>query len=67
MRASASRCPSDRRNVGRRIGCATPTPRCTAQRRWGRGRFVYFEERMNVAALARLNLERELRKALGSQ
>ena len=30
----------------------------------GRGRYVYFEERMNVAALARVNLERELRRAL---
>ena len=30
----------------------------------GRGRFVYFEERMNVAALARVNLERDLRRAI---
>jgi len=30
----------------------------------GRGRFVYFEERMNVAALARVSLERELRRAI---
>ena len=30
----------------------------------GRGRCVYFEERMNAAALARLALERELRRAL---
>jgi len=30
----------------------------------GRGRYVYFEERMNVAALARLSLERELRRAI---
>jgi len=29
-----------------------------------RGRYVYFEERMNVAALARLGLERELRRAI---
>ena len=30
----------------------------------GRGRYVYFEERMNVAALARVSLERELRRAI---
>ena len=30
----------------------------------GRGRYVYFEERMNVAALARVSLERELRLAI---
>jgi diguanylate cyclase (GGDEF)-like protein len=30
----------------------------------GRGRYVYFEERMNVAALARVSLERELRRAV---
>jgi len=30
----------------------------------GRGRFVYFEERMNVAAVARVNLERDLRRAI---
>ncbi len=30
----------------------------------GRGRYVYFEERMNVAALARISLERELRRAI---
>jgi diguanylate cyclase (GGDEF)-like protein len=30
----------------------------------GRGRYVYFEERMNVAALARVNLERDLRHAI---
>ncbi len=30
----------------------------------GRGRYVYFEERMNVAALARVSLERELRRAM---
>jgi diguanylate cyclase (GGDEF)-like protein len=30
----------------------------------GRGRYVYFEERMNVAALARESLERELRIAI---
>ncbi len=30
----------------------------------GRGRYVYFEERMNVAALARVSLERELRQAV---
>jgi diguanylate cyclase (GGDEF)-like protein len=30
----------------------------------GRGRFVYFEERMNVAALARVHLERDLRLAI---
>ena len=30
----------------------------------GRGRYVYFEERMNVAALARISLERELRRAV---
>jgi len=30
----------------------------------GRGRCVYFEERMNAAALARLALERELRRAI---
>jgi EAL domain-containing protein (putative c-di-GMP-specific phosphodiesterase class I) len=30
----------------------------------GRGRFVYFEERMNVAALVRVNLERDLRRAI---
>jgi diguanylate cyclase (GGDEF)-like protein len=30
----------------------------------GRGRFVYFEERMNVAALARVSLERDLRRAI---
>jgi diguanylate cyclase (GGDEF)-like protein len=30
----------------------------------GRGRYVYFEERMNIAAIARLNLERDMRKAL---
>ena len=30
----------------------------------GRGRYVYFEERMNVAALARVGLERDLRRAI---
>ena len=30
----------------------------------GRGRYVYFEERMNVAARARVDLERELRVAI---
>ena len=30
----------------------------------GRGRYVYFEERMNVAALERVSLERELRGAI---
>jgi len=30
----------------------------------GRGCYVYFEERMNVAARARVNLERELRRAI---
>ena len=30
----------------------------------GRGRYVYFEDRMNVAALARVNLERDLRRAI---
>jgi diguanylate cyclase (GGDEF)-like protein len=30
----------------------------------GRGRYVYFEERMNVAAHARVNLEREIKEAL---
>ena len=30
----------------------------------GRGRYVYFEERMNVAALARVSLEGELRKGI---
>ncbi len=30
----------------------------------GRGRYVYFEERMNVAALARVGLEHELRRAV---
>ena len=30
----------------------------------GRCRYVYFEERMNVAALARVNLERDLRRAI---
>ena len=30
----------------------------------GRARFVYFEERMNVAALARVQLERDLRRAI---
>jgi diguanylate cyclase (GGDEF)-like protein len=30
----------------------------------GRGRYVYFEERMNVAALARVSLERSLRRAI---
>ena len=30
----------------------------------GRGRYVYFEERMNVAALERVSLERELRVAI---
>jgi EAL domain-containing protein (putative c-di-GMP-specific phosphodiesterase class I) len=30
----------------------------------GRGRYVYFEERMNVAAVARVNLERDLRRAI---
>src|SRR5439155_14886170 len=30
----------------------------------GRGRYVYFEERMNAAALARVSLERELRRAI---
>ena len=30
----------------------------------GRGRYVYFEERMNVAALERVSLERELRLAI---
>ena len=30
----------------------------------GRGRYVYFEERMNVAALARVNLEKDLRRAI---
>jgi predicted signal transduction protein with EAL and GGDEF domain len=30
----------------------------------GRGCYVYFEERMNIAARARVNLERELRRAI---
>jgi len=30
----------------------------------GRGQYVYFEERMNVAARSRVNLERELRHAI---
>src|SRR6185295_2775460 len=30
----------------------------------GRGRYVYFEERMNIAALERVSLERELRGAI---
>ena len=30
----------------------------------GRGRYVYFEERMNIAALARVSLERDLRRAI---
>jgi diguanylate cyclase (GGDEF)-like protein len=30
----------------------------------GRGRYVYFEERMNLAAVARVSLERELRRAI---
>ena len=30
----------------------------------GRGCYIYFEERMNVAARARVNLERELRRAI---
>jgi EAL domain-containing protein (putative c-di-GMP-specific phosphodiesterase class I) len=30
----------------------------------GRGCYVYFEERMNVSARARVNLERELRRAI---
>ena len=44
--------------------CGTPTSRCTAPRRAGKGNVVLFEPPMRDAAIARLELDRDLREAI---
>jgi predicted signal transduction protein with EAL and GGDEF domain len=44
--------------------CAMPDTAMYRAKDSGRGCYVYFEERMNVAARARVSLERELRRAI---